>query len=560
LLKELVEFLKDDKVQAALPGVLTLVQAGLNEDKPQLEALFDSVLKDKDAAYLASHSFVKKYESKARQFLPKLQANIGTIKAKFQHVQHLLPFLPVLLPQLISQLPALLSQASAILPQLENLVISIDDDGSTNPSELVAELVPCGQKCSMPSHSEEAKNCEEKKQFWRRFKAMKECSFVKRAVEYTTEGKPIHVGFSCDGCKGKIIGTRYHCGKCNDGDYDLCETCEAKGDHDPSHALLKFRHPPTGNVTAIHHGVSCDGCKASPIEGVRFKCSVCPNFDLCAKCEEAGNKHPSDHVLLKMKQPRMGHGHGHGMGHEHHGFGGGRHGHGHGHGGPRHFLGRLFSKLGFGPRGGCPFFQQKGQECQNDKKEDCANTNTNTNTTTSTSSAPSDQSSSQHRSQGCGGRRRHQGGFLNFGGCPRNSFTNILDVNLTNGNNTSAKVPTTEQAKNTTSTSTSSSSSSSSSSATTAATTQANKPTTETPKSETDVKVAPQVDKKEEQVKPSAPQISDEDKVAIASIRSMGFSDLLVSDEGLVAMLSAAKIKKGRHTPLQQVVESLLKL
>lgn len=35
-----------------------------------------------------------------------------------------------------------------------------------------------------------------------------------------------------------------------------------------------------------HPSVSCDGCGVDPIKGIRYKCSVCPNFDFCANCEE----------------------------------------------------------------------------------------------------------------------------------------------------------------------------------------------------------------------------------------------------------------------------------
>lgn len=54
----------------------------------------------------------------------------------------------------------------------------------------------------------------------------------------------------------------------------------------------------TGEGT-IHEGVSCDGCKMSPIQGTRYKCTVCPNFDLCGTCE-AAKIHDSSHPLLKM--------------------------------------------------------------------------------------------------------------------------------------------------------------------------------------------------------------------------------------------------------------------
>jgi len=56
------------------------------------------------------------------------------------------------------------------------------------------------------------------------------------------------------------------------------------------------------NKEAIHNGVRCDGCGISPIQGIRYKCSVCPNFDLCPNCESTG-KHPISHPLLKMIRP-----------------------------------------------------------------------------------------------------------------------------------------------------------------------------------------------------------------------------------------------------------------
>lgn len=43
------------------------------------------------------------------------------------------------------------------------------------------------------------------------------------------QGKPYHEGFLCDGCKGEIYGIRYRCLVCDN--YDLCETCEKKGVH-----------------------------------------------------------------------------------------------------------------------------------------------------------------------------------------------------------------------------------------------------------------------------------------------------------------------------------------
>lgn len=53
----------------------------------------------------------------------------------------------------------------------------------------------------------------------------------------------VHEGVTCDGCQGGIAGIRYKCSVCFD--YDLCEACEAKGAavHDLSHPLLKIATP-----------------------------------------------------------------------------------------------------------------------------------------------------------------------------------------------------------------------------------------------------------------------------------------------------------------------------
>jgi hypothetical protein len=61
--------------------------------------------------------------------------------------------------------------------------------------------------------------------------------------------------------------------------------------------------PQGGTGRAVHHGVTCDGCEASPIEGVRYKCSVCPDFDFCAKCEARGGHDPS-HSFIKISTPQ----------------------------------------------------------------------------------------------------------------------------------------------------------------------------------------------------------------------------------------------------------------
>ena len=51
------------------------------------------------------------------------------------------------------------------------------------------------------------------------------------------------------------------------------------------------------NNEPIWEGVTCDGCQDSPIAGLRFKCTVCDDFDLCEFCEMT-LQHP--HPCLKL--------------------------------------------------------------------------------------------------------------------------------------------------------------------------------------------------------------------------------------------------------------------
>lgn len=50
-----------------------------------------------------------------------------------------------------------------------------------------------------------------------------------------------------------------------------------------------------------HVGVVCDGCEHG-IFGTRFKCIVCPDYDLCMKCERKGVH--NEHEMLRICTPR----------------------------------------------------------------------------------------------------------------------------------------------------------------------------------------------------------------------------------------------------------------
>ena len=56
----------------------------------------------------------------------------------------------------------------------------------------------------------------------------------------------------------------------------------------------------TPSSVEIHTGISCSGCGACPIIGIRYKCILCDDFDYCEKCEdEKGNIH--EHPLYKLR-------------------------------------------------------------------------------------------------------------------------------------------------------------------------------------------------------------------------------------------------------------------
>ena len=50
-----------------------------------------------------------------------------------------------------------------------------------------------------------------------------------------------------------------------------------------------------------HEDVVCNSCMAFPIVGIRYKCTVCGDVDLCQVCEEAGVH--SHHVFCKIRKP-----------------------------------------------------------------------------------------------------------------------------------------------------------------------------------------------------------------------------------------------------------------
>ncbi len=53
----------------------------------------------------------------------------------------------------------------------------------------------------------------------------------------------------------------------------------------------------------VHNGIKCNICGDENIEGIRYLCGICDNFNLCQECEKVnGIKH--NHPLLKIRNPK----------------------------------------------------------------------------------------------------------------------------------------------------------------------------------------------------------------------------------------------------------------
>ncbi|KAE9112362.1 hypothetical protein PF007_g11135 [Phytophthora fragariae] len=111
-------------------------------------------------------------------------------------------------------------------------------------------------------------------------------------VEVFTEQVPLHLGVVCNGCKAApLVGVRYK--SLEVSHFDLCEGCEASGNYMRFEPFVKITDPsraPKQKRTSeiVHPFATCDGCEMSPIVGVRFKSDTKEDFDLCDGCEASG--------------------------------------------------------------------------------------------------------------------------------------------------------------------------------------------------------------------------------------------------------------------------------
>ena len=134
----------------------------------------------------------------------------------------------------------------------------------------------------------------------------------------------------CSACKINPIrhDDRFHCLECPTN-YDLCGRCFEKrhksDEHSTGHAMIHFKLAneflgiqltdvrgdlSLDNLLRLdtlkhekHSEIKCDGvCNQKSIVGLRFKCDVCPNYNLCQTCaikrRVTTKNHENDHPIV----------------------------------------------------------------------------------------------------------------------------------------------------------------------------------------------------------------------------------------------------------------------
>ncbi len=126
----------------------------------------------------------------------------------------------------------------------------------------------------------------------------------------------------CYGCGSpRIYYDRYKCLECHN--YDLCGRCFDQRretlQHINGHAMVHFSdhdelfgEPLVDINTTVtlrkfkekysreeHANIECNNCKMMPMKGLRFKCDVCHDYDLCITCMEK-RVHDTSHPLIAI--------------------------------------------------------------------------------------------------------------------------------------------------------------------------------------------------------------------------------------------------------------------
>jgi len=60
------------------------------------------------------------------------------------------------------------------------------------------------------------------------------------------------------------------------------------------------------DIKNVHNGVKCEKCFQEPIIGIRYKCSECNNYNLCANCEQKNSEtEDHNHNFIKIRKEQI---------------------------------------------------------------------------------------------------------------------------------------------------------------------------------------------------------------------------------------------------------------
>jgi hypothetical protein len=68
--------------------------------------------------------------------------------------------------------------------------------------------------------------------------------------------------------------------------------------------LSKLSKVSMSSCNTIHNGIKCEKCNKCPIQGIRYKCTICSNYNLCETCEELNSIekfHNQEHDFIRMR-------------------------------------------------------------------------------------------------------------------------------------------------------------------------------------------------------------------------------------------------------------------
>ncbi|UZO02475.1 uncharacterized protein OCT59_020955 [Rhizophagus irregularis] len=132
--------------------------------------------------------------------------------------------------------------------------------------------------------------------------------YMKDSYEKQIRGPPsepvLHYGVGCDCCNHTIRGKRWNCTTCVI--YDLCQDCKPqshKHRHPNDHRLMLMPHSDTSKYAPriSVHDTKCNYCNKT-IREMRWKCELCPNFNMCQDCKFYSKKffHPHNISYFKL--------------------------------------------------------------------------------------------------------------------------------------------------------------------------------------------------------------------------------------------------------------------